>query len=222
MRENNIDHGRAARTGLPEVVLAEFKTAEQTAEILQLMYERHGFALATRVQAEMGPLLTARFPQARYDPRARCFALGRMSRTQRVVGVVSAGTSDLPVADEAAFSLDFFGDEVVRQTDVGVAGLHRILADIDALQRCDAVIVVAGMEGALPSVVAGLIQPPVIAVPTSIGYGASFGGITALLGMLTACAPGIAVVNIDNGFGAAAIAHKIALRAAQPSLAARG
>jgi NCAIR mutase (PurE)-related protein len=132
--------------------------------------------------------------------------------------VVCAGTSDLPVADEAAFTLDFFGHDVVRQTDVGVAGLHRVLADVDALQRCDAVIVVAGMEGALPSVVAGLIKPPVIAVPTSVGYGANFAGISALLAMLTACAPGIAVVNIDNGFGAAAVAHKIAMRAAAPAI----
>jgi NCAIR mutase (PurE)-related protein len=210
----NIDHGRAERTGLPEVILAEYKTPEQTLAIAKDVHARHGFVLATRVSAEVAQLLTRRIQGARYDARARCFAAGSRERTGRKVAVVCAGTSDLPVADEAAFVLDALGHDVVRQTDVGVAGLHRVLANIDALQQCDAVIVVAGMEGALPSVVAGLIQPPVVAVPTSVGYGASFGGVAALLGMLTACAPGIAVVNIDSGFGAAAVAHKIALRAA--------
>jgi NCAIR mutase (PurE)-related protein len=215
MSEANIDHSRAERTGLPEVIFAESKTPEQTAQIVAEMQRRHGHALATRVHADVGEGLLRAFAGSRYDLRARCFAVRGMTKTGRAVGVVCAGTSDLPVADEAAFVLDFLGHTVVRQTDVGVAGLHRVLADIDSLQRCDAVIVVAGMEGALPSVVAGLIQPAVIAVPTSIGYGASFGGIAALLGMLTACAPGIAVVNIDNGFGAAAVAHKIAMRAAR-------
>jgi pyridinium-3,5-biscarboxylic acid mononucleotide synthase len=211
--EANLDHTRQERTGVPEVILAEHKTLEQMVSIALDLVERHGFVLATRVSAEVGGALSREFPGGRYDERSRCFAVNRMPATGRAVAVVCAGTSDLPVADEAAFTLDFFGHEVVRQTDVGVAGLHRVLADIDALQRCDAVIVVAGMEGALPSVVAGLIRPAVIAVPTSVGYGASFAGIAALLGMLTACAPGIAVVNIDSGFGAAAVAHKIAMRA---------
>jgi pyridinium-3,5-biscarboxylic acid mononucleotide synthase len=214
MDESNIDHQRGERTGLSEVIFAENKTTEQTLGIARSLHDRHGFALATRVDQETGRHLTAEIRDSRYDARARCFASGKMPRTGRTVGVVCAGTSDLIVADEAAFVLEALVHDVLRQTDVGVAGLHRVLANIEALQRCDAVIVVAGMEGALPSVVAGLIKPPVIAVPTSVGYGASFGGIAALLGMLTACAPGIAVVNIDSGFGAAAVAHKIALRVA--------
>jgi pyridinium-3,5-biscarboxylic acid mononucleotide synthase len=212
MDESNIDHQRGERTGLSEIIFAENKTTEQTLEIARSLYDRHGFALATRVDRETGGILCAELDDSRYDARARCFVAGKVPRTGRTIGVVCAGTSDLPVADEAAFVLEALGHDALRQTDVGVAGLHRVLANIDALQRCDAVIVVAGMEGALPSVVAGLIKPAVIAVPTSIGYGASFGGIAALLGMLTACAPGIAVVNIDSGFGAAAVAHKIALR----------
>jgi pyridinium-3,5-biscarboxylic acid mononucleotide synthase len=208
----NIDYGRHARTGLPEVILAEYKTAKQTLFIAKGIFEKHGFVLATRVSAEAARMLTQQIPGSRYDARARCFVGGSQEKTGRKIGVVCAGTSDLPVADESAFVIDALGHEAIRQTDVGIAGLHRVLANIDALQQCDAVIVVAGMEGALPSVVAGLIQPPVIAVPTSVGYGASFGGLAALLGMLTACAPGIAVVNIDSGFGAAAVAHKIALR----------
>lgn len=213
MEHANIDHERGVRTGLPEVILAEYKTAEQTLAIAKALHDRNGFALATRVTAETAQVLTQQIAGSRYDARARCFVAGSLPRTERCVGVVCAGTSDLPVADEAAFVVDALGHDALRQTDVGVAGLHRVLANIDDLQKCDAVIVVAGMEGALPSVVAGLIQPPVIAVPTSIGYGASFGGLAALLGMLTACAPGIAVVNIDSGFAAAAVAHKIALRA---------
>jgi pyridinium-3,5-biscarboxylic acid mononucleotide synthase len=213
MDESNIDHQRGQRTGLSEVIFAENKSAEQTLKIAKSLYDRHGFAVATRVDYETGQLLSAEIGDSSYNARARCFVAGKVARTGRTIGVVCAGTSDLPVADEAAFVLEALGHDALRQTDVGVAGLHRVLANIEALQGCDAVIVVAGMEGALPSVVAGLIKPPVIAVPTSIGYGASFGGIAALLGMLTACAPGIAVVNIDNGFGAAAVAHKIALRA---------
>jgi NCAIR mutase (PurE)-related protein len=218
MADANLDHTRRERTGIPEVVFAEHKTLDQVIGIVQDLIEKHGSVLATRVLPEVGETLIGRFSDARYDRRARCFAVGRLPASGRAVAVVCAGTSDLPVADEAAFTLDFFGHDVVRQTDVGVAGLHRVLADVDALQRCDAVIVVAGMEGALPSVVAGLIKPPVIAVPTSVGYGANFAGISALLAMLTACAPGIAVVNIDNGFGAAAVAHKIAMRAAAPAI----
>jgi pyridinium-3,5-biscarboxylic acid mononucleotide synthase len=213
MGDDYLDLSRAERTGLPEVVLAEHKSAEQVIAIMGRFFAEQGFALATRVSAATADAVLTEFPYGRYDPRARCLAFGRMPETGRKIAVVCAGTSDLSVADEAAMAAHFFGHSVVRQTDVGVAGLHRVLADIDALRSCDAVIVVAGMEGALPSVVAGLIEPPVIAVPTSVGYGASFGGITALLGMLTACAPGIAVVNIDNGFGAAAVAHKIAMRA---------
>jgi NCAIR mutase (PurE)-related protein len=214
MDEINLDHDRGRRTGLPEVVYGESKDVDQIARIMSDLHARQGYALATRVSAEAGAQLLGRLSGARYEARARCLALGSLPRSGRRIAVVCAGTSDLPVAEEAAFAAEFLGHEVTRQTDVGVAGLHRILADIEALERCDAVIVVAGMEGALPSVVAGLIKPAVVAVPTSIGYGANFGGIAALLSMLTACAPGIAVVNIDNGFGAAAVAHKIATRVA--------
>jgi pyridinium-3,5-biscarboxylic acid mononucleotide synthase len=214
MMDANLDHSRRDRTGMPEVVLAEHKTLDQVVEIVEGLSARSGAALATRVFPQIGVALAKRFPEGRYHERSRCFAVGRMPATGRAIAVVCAGTSDFPVADEAAFTLDFLGHEIVRQTDVGVAGLHRLLADVNALGRCDAVIVVAGMEGALPSVVAGLIKAPVVAVPTSVGYGAAFGGIAALLGMLSACAPGIAVVNIDNGFGAAAVAHKIAMMAA--------
>jgi hypothetical protein len=214
VHDANLDHGRADRTGVPEVIYAESKTFEQTAFIARELLARNGFALATRVAPEHGARLTEQIAGSRYDARARCFCAGSLPRTGRTVAVVCAGTSDLPVADEAAFTADALGDDVLRQTDVGVAGLHRLLADVDQLTRCDAVIVVAGMEGALPSVVAGLIAPPVIAVPTSVGYGVGVGGFAALAAMLTSCAPGVAVVNIDNGFGAAALAHKIALRGA--------
>ncbi len=137
------------------------------------------------------------------------FVAATLPRTGRRIAVVCAGTSDLPVSAEAAFTADAFGHDVVRATDVGVAGIHRLFEALDEIAACGCVIVVAGMEGALPSVVAGLVRAPVVAVPTSVGYGAAFGGLAALLGMLTACAPGIGVVNIDNGFGAAALAHKI-------------
>ena len=219
MPDAHLDHARQDRTGIPEVILAEHKTLEQVIDIARDLTARHSAVLATRVSAQTMRKLAESFPEGRWDERSGCFAVGRLAPTGRSVAVVCAGTSDLPVANEAAFALDFFGDAVVRQTDVGVAGLHRLLADIDSLQGCDAVIVVAGMEGALPSVVAGLVKPPVIAVPTSVGYGANFQGLSALLTMLTACAPGIAVVNIDNGFGAAAVAHKIAMRVRETEIA---
>jgi NCAIR mutase (PurE)-related protein len=147
-------------------------------------------------------------PEATYFERARVLRCGALPRTGVRIGVACAGTSDLPVAEEAARTLDAFGHDAHEYYDVGVAGVHRTLAVRDELDACRAVIVVAGMEGALPSVIAGLIRPPVIAVPTSVGYGASFGGIAALLAMLNSCAPGVSVVNIDNGFGAACVAHK--------------
>ena len=147
------------------------------------------------------------------EPLSGSLRRGALPRTGARVAVVCAGTSDLPVAEEAAFALDAFGHDAVRATDVGVAGIHRLFDALDDIASCRAVIVVAGMEGALPSVVAGLVRAPVIAVPTSVGYGAAFDGLAALLGMLTSCAPGIGVVNIDNGFGAAALAHKIVVPA---------
>jgi len=206
-----VDVGRADRTGVPEVVFAESKSVEQIVAIMRELHQRDGFALATRVPPAFAPALIEALPMAVFDERARAMRVGRLPQTRGVVGVLCAGTSDLPVADEAAFTLDAFGHRTIRRTDVGVAGLHRLLADFNELQMCDVLIVVAGMEGALPSVVAGLARPPIVAVPTSIGYGVSAGGFTALHTMLASCAPGIAVVNIDNGFGAAAFAHKLIL-----------
>ncbi len=205
-----VDTARTRRTGVPEVVLAASKTAEQTEAIMRELYAREGFALATRIPTpETGRLLAERLAGSVYDDGARALCWGRFKPSGRRVGVVCAGTSDLPVAAEARFTLEAFGHEIVERSDVGVAGIHRLLADFDAVAACEVVIVAAGMEGALPSVVAGLVEAPVIAVPTSVGYGVSAGGYAALLAMLASCAPGIAVVNIDNGFGAAALAHKM-------------
>ncbi len=204
-----LDHERRDRTGVPEVVFAAGKTLEQNGALVRELYERAGFALATRVPAEQRLPLAEALPGSVLEPLSGALRLGRLPRTGQRVAVVCAGTSDLPVAEEAAFALDAFGHDAVRATDVGVAGIHRLFDSLDDLRACRAVIVVAGMEGALPSVVAGLVRAPVIAVPTSVGYGAAFEGLAALLGMLNACAPGIGVVNIDNGFGAAALAHKM-------------
>jgi len=209
--EVRFDHARARRTGMPEVVLGERKTRAQIARCLHDQFEVAGYALATRVSAEDGPALAAGLPGARYDETARVVVSGGLPRTGIRIGVVCAGTSDVAVAAEAAATLDWLGHDVYARYDVGVAGIHRILEARDELERCRVVVVAAGMEGALPSVVAGLISAPIVAVPTSVGYGASFGGLAALLAMLNACAPGIAVVNIDNGFDAAAFAHKIVL-----------
>jgi hypothetical protein len=209
-----LDHGRAVRTGLPEVIFAEHKTREQIERIARSLHAASGFALATRLAAADGASLAAALPEARYDPVSRVLQCGELPATGLRVAVVCAGTSDLPVAEEAARTLEALGHEVTRRYDVGVAGIHRVMGAVDELDACRAVIVVAGMEGALPSIVAGLVRRPVVAVPTSVGYGASFGGIAALLAMLNGCAPGVAVVNIDNGFGAAAMAHKILLTSA--------
>jgi NCAIR mutase (PurE)-related protein len=204
-----LDHERRDRTGVPEVIFGAGKTVEQNIALVGALYARAGFALATRIPPDQLPALAAAYPDAVLEPRSGALRRGALPRTGARVAVVCAGTSDLPVAEEAAFSLDALGHDPVRATDVGVAGIHRLFDVLGDLASCRAVIVVAGMEGALPSVVAGLVRAPVIAVPTSIGYGAAFDGLAALLGMLTACAPGIGVVNIDNGFGAAALAHKI-------------
>jgi len=204
-----IDDARLGRTGVPEVVYAPGKTADQTRLALRALYERNGFALATRVRAEDGDALARGLPGGVWDAQARAVRCGMLPPSGRRIAVLCAGTSDLPVTEEAAFTLEAFGHTVVRRRDVGVAGIHRLFSDFAEVETCDAVIVVAGMEGALPSVVAGLVRAPVIAVPTSVGYGATFDGLTALLAMLVSCAPGIGVVNIDNGFGAAALAHKI-------------
>ena len=209
----HLDHQRLARNGLPEVVYAESKTPEQVAAIMASLYQRAGHALATRASREHAEAVQARLPRAQYHPLARLITVGEPLRQPRsedpYVAVVCAGTSDLPVAEEAALTLEWAGWPVQRVPDVGVAGIHRLFQVEDVLRQAAVCIVVAGMEGALPSVVGGRIAAPIIAVPTSVGYGANFGGLSALLGMLTACAPGITVVNIDNGFGAAAAAHRI-------------
>ncbi len=209
----NLDHERLARNGLPEVVYAESKTPAQVAMILAALAEKSGSALATRASEAHFAAVQERLPDARYHPLPRLITSGPPLRQAGddapYAAVVCAGTSDLPVAEEAALTLEWAGWPVRRITDVGVAGIHRLFAVEDVLRGAAVCIVVAGMEGALPSVVGGRIPAPIIAVPTSVGYGANFGGLSALLGMLTACAPGITVVNIDNGFGAAAAAHRI-------------
>jgi len=206
-----LDHHRSLRNGMPEVVFGEGKTTAQIVEICGRMAERGGF-LATRLSRDAQDALRGAFSDVLVNETGRIAWLAgpdHALRTERTILVVSAGTSDLPVAEEAAVTAEAFGSRVARLYDVGVAGLHRLLNESEVLQRADVVIVVAGMEGALPSVVGGLVRAPVIAVPTSVGYGASFGGIAALLGMLNSCAAGITVVNIDNGFGAACAATRI-------------
>ncbi len=199
------DTHRVIRQGFPEAVYAEGKTLEQMTDALAALVSAHGCALATRVPVEAGVLLQQRFPTGRHDPVSRLYRVGQMKQVSESaeVAVVSAGTSDLPVAEEAAQTLEFAGVRAWRCNDVGVAGLHRLLAKVERLRAARIVIVIAGMEGALPSVVGGIVAAPVIAVPTSVGYGASLKGISALLGMLNSCASGLTVVNIDNGFGAA-------------------
>ena len=209
----NLDYGRTARTGLPEVVFAERKHVDQTAHALRDLFERTGFALATRIPQNDFPLLLQRFPQAIGNDTARALRLGQLAHSGARVAVLSAGTSDFRVAEETAFCLEAFGHTVIRHDDVGVAGIHRLFECLDAIRECCVVIAIAGMEAALASVVAGLVSSPVVGVPTSVGYGVSAGGRVALDALLASCAPGIAVVNIDNGFGAAALAHKIALTA---------
>jgi NCAIR mutase (PurE)-related protein len=207
-----IDHHRALRQGVPEVVLGEAKTAQQISAIVQKMLGHGDNILVTRIDREKAEQLSKDHPAGAYDPVARTFTvqqkpwqdLGRGS-----VLVVCAGTSDLPVAREAAATARIFNNHVEELVDVGVAGIHRLLAHSEQLREASVIVVVAGMEGALPSVVGGLVDVPVIAVPTSVGYGASFNGIAALLGMLNSCAGGITVVNIDNGFGAAFAATRI-------------
>jgi len=210
-----IDHHRALRHGFPEVIFGEGKTSAQVLGIAERIAERGDGLLATRLGAEAAAALAERFAGIETDSFGRTAYLApEVPRTRAARGpvlVVAAGTSDLPVAEEAALTAHAFGNPVERLNDVGVAGLHRILGAAEHLRRASVVIVVAGMEGALPSVVGGLIAAPVIAVPTSVGYGAAFGGLAALLGMLNSCASGVTVVNIDNGFGAAAAASRINL-----------
>ena len=209
----SIDHHRALRQGQPEVVFCAGKTVEQVVAICERLSAMSGSFLGTRATDEQAEALRRRFPRLEWHALARTVFLPaepRPAPTGRgTVLVVCAGTSDLPVAEEAAVVAEAFGNRVARMADVGVAGLHRLMAQSERLREAAVVIVVAGMEGALPSVVGGLVGVPVIAVPTSVGYGASFGGVAALLGMLNSCAAGVTVVNIDNGFGAAAAATRI-------------
>jgi NCAIR mutase (PurE)-related protein len=204
-----VDHHRQLRQGMPEMIFGEGKTAEQIVAITKAMADRGGNILVTRLDREKAGQIMQRFPAACYHSEARCLTLEHQPPEQRGKGtilVVSAGTSDIPVAAEALETARFLGNRVEHVYDVGVAGIHRLLARTEQLSAASVIIVVAGMEGALPSVVGGLVDKPVIAVPTSVGYGASFGGIAALLGMLNSCASGVTVVNIDNGFGAACAA----------------
>lgn len=206
-----IDHHRSLRIGLPEVIYSKGKTPAQVAEIFSRMAGAGGDVIATRAGVEAFHAVREVVPKAEYHPAAGIIGLRQRSGQPGIgpIAVVCAGTSDLPVAEEAAVTAEYLGLEVERIVDVGVAGLHRILSQGEALSRARAVIVCAGMEGALPSVVGGLVAAPVIAVPTSVGYGAAFGGIAALLGMLNSCSPNVSVVNIDNGFGAAYVAAMI-------------
>ena len=205
------DTHRMIRQGFPEAVYAEGKTPAQTSDALTALVAAHGCALATRVSTEVASMLLQRFPNGSYDGVSRLYRVGQMNGSflSAPVAVVCAGTSDLPVAEEAAQTLEFAGARVNRITDVGVAGLHRLLARLDDLRSASIVIAIAGMEGALPSVLGGLVAAPVIAVPTSVGYGANLHGISALLSMLNSCAAGLTVVNIDNGFGAAVAALRV-------------
>lgn len=208
----HVDHGREERCGFPEVIFAEHKTPPQCVAIAEQIFAASGLVLLTRCPPEVVQAIRERWPQAEHDPAARTLLVGQTPPPRpgsRPVAVLAAGTSDLPVAQEAAVTARAMGCPVETAYDCGVAGLHRLLGQKPLLQRAGVVIAVAGMEGALPSVVGGLVRCPVIAVPTSVGYGASFGGVAALLAMLNSCASGIGVVNIDNGFGAGCLAARI-------------
>jgi pyridinium-3,5-biscarboxylic acid mononucleotide synthase len=204
----NADTHRHLRTGFPEVILGTGKTVDQIARLLVELAKGGAAVMATRVEAAAAAAVLAAVPGARYHEAARIVSLGGpVSKQGRgTVAVLSAGTADIPIAEEAAVTAELDGNEVVRVFDVGVAGLHRVLAHREAIEAAEVLVVAAGMDGVLPTVVAGLFARPVIALPTSVGYGASFGGIAALLTMLNACATGVAVVNIDNGFGAGRMA----------------
>ena len=211
-----VDLDRARRTGDAEVVYGAGKTPEQVVGILRALGERHPdrAVLATRVSAQAQALVRAELPAAEVHEVARAVTLGPLPEPRGRVAVISAGTSDAPVAAEAALTIAVHGGGVDRIDDVGVAGLHRLLEARERFADADCLVVVAGMEGALPSVVGGLTGVPLVAVPTSVGYGASFGGLAALLGMLNSCAPGVTVVNIDNGYGAGVFAARVARSAA--------
>jgi len=214
---SKVDYGREARTGFPEVVFGKGKTVPQVRIIVERLMQAHGKALVTLATEEMASAVQEDFPQAAYDPISRLITLGEPAvHFSGKVLVLCAGTSDLPVAEEAAGTARWMGCDVEKIYDVGVAGIDRLLAYRDKLREASVLIVVAGMEGALASVVGGMVRRPVIAVPTSVGYGAHFQGLTPLLSMLTSCAAGVTVVNIDNGFGAgyqAAIIQQLVMEA---------
>ncbi len=207
-----IDHHRSLRTGFPEVIWGQDKTPEQIAQIMDVMRGRGSVVMATRVDSGTATWIQQMIPEVNYYDRARICAIVDAAQPPKRIGrisILSAGTADLPVAEEAAVTAELCGFQVDRLWDVGVAGIHRLLSNRHVIEDADVLIVVAGMEGALPSVVGGLADCPIIAVPTSIGYGASFQGLAPLLGMLNSCAAGVGVVNIDNGFGAAVLAGQI-------------
>ncbi|MCY4213991.1 MAG: nickel pincer cofactor biosynthesis protein LarB [Gammaproteobacteria bacterium] len=208
---STLDSDRLARTGASEVIYGAGKSAVEIAELVEALVEEGQNALVTRTTVEAYERVIERTAIARYHEAAAAITatVQEPAGVDALVAVITAGTSDAPVAEEAAVTAAFYGNPVLRVRDVGVSGLHRLLARLDEIRQARVVIVVAGMEGALPSVVGGLVEAPVISVPTSVGYGAAFGGVTALLGMLSSCAAGLAVVNIDNGFGAGYLAHKI-------------
>jgi len=207
----SVDTHRSLRKGFPEVIFGAGKTAHQIVEIGRKLLERENQLLITRVSHEQAEVILKGLPSARHHAAARCVTVEKepLPKKDGVIAVLSAGTSDLAVAEEAALTAEIMGNVVKRIHDIGVAGLHRLLRRLEEIQQANVIIVVAGMEGALPSVVAGLVSKPLIAVPTSVGYGASFGGLAALLGMLNSCGSGVTVVNIDNGFGAGYAAAQI-------------
>lgn len=206
-----VDHHRSIRNGYPEVIYCEGKTTEQIVEIVKRLMEKNNNILATRASREVFDAISKFTGDAEYHTEARIVVVKRreIKVSKKQIAVITAGTSDIPVAEEAAITAEVLGNRVIRIYDVGVAGIHRLLSKMEAISQANVIIVVAGMEGALASVVGGLVDKPVIAVPTSIGYGANFGGLAALLTMLNSCASGIGVVNIDNGFGAGYLASNI-------------
>lgn len=204
-----VDHQRALRSGFPEVVFCERKTPDQVAGIMKAISDRSGLVLGTRANAEHYEAVKAVLPEAVFHEAARVITVGEPKEQIGNVAICTAGTTDIPVAEEAALTAYMCGAEVHRYYDVGVAGLHRLLDQVEEVRKANAIVAVAGMEGALASVIGGLVNAPVVAVPTSVGYGANFGGLSALLAMLNSCAAGTAVVNIDNGFGAGFMAGKI-------------
>ncbi|MDR1866432.1 MAG: nickel pincer cofactor biosynthesis protein LarB [Bacteroidales bacterium] len=206
-----IDNHRQLRTGYPEVIFCSGKTVEQSEQIIRMMYSRNSNILATRASEELFLRIKSLYPETEYHSEARAIVIRRnnIPATPSYIAVVTAGTADIPVAEEAAVTAELFGNKVERIFDVGVAGIHRLYSRMDAIRGGRVIIAVAGMEGALPGVIGGLVDKPVIAVPTSVGYGANFNGLSALLTMLNSCAAGISVVNIDNGFGAGYLASLI-------------